>query len=556
MLFGMLKLSPWYSVKPGDSVWIRAKVVLVNGYYYLNSAEWVDETTVGTIVPVYPGKLGVVAATTITTAVQTALKERQSVFDASLAIREAFGGMDEADIIRLAGCGGSLPVVLNQLHAPTDMTMAEWAMKSARKLAVAFIRWAADKAGARPMAMKSIIRIGGNQMRQLVTRLPYALTEGEGSQAEAVRAVIRALSEPYPMNALISADVGVGKTVCYGLVAAASQQQGFKVAILIPNTVLVDQVVQELRNFFPAVPIAQVADGVSELPDWNRNPILVGTSKLFRMTEKMKWQPDLLVIDEPQKMDEAQRNRLRALHTNVIETTATPQPRSMAMLLHGGKQLIQVSKQHANKTISTKIYDRSHKLAMFARIKERVAMGDQAAIVYPRVAASSEADWKSVISAGAMWERLFPGQVAVLHGKMDEIEKTATLRRIKSDRIPIIITSSIIEVGVTIENLRILMVVNAERYGVFTLHQFRGRLARLGGEGEFLMYLPDEVEEETLERIQLLETTTNGFELAERDMSIRGYGDLADADGAQSGKTTTLFRSLSLMPADFTETTA
>lgn len=556
MLFGMLRFSPWARIAPGASFWIRATVATIKGYHYLNSAEWVDEETVGTISPVYHGKPGVVAAAVVTASAQTAISNRQHVLDAILAVREAFGGMEEAEIIRLAGCGGTLSSILNHVHEPMDMVTTTWAMKAIRKIAAAYIRWAAEKASVRPMSMKSIIRIGGNQMRQLVAGLPYAITTGEGGQADAVRAIIRMLGEPYPMDALLSADVGVGKTICYGLAAAGAQQLGFKVAILIPNTVLVDQVVQELRAFFPSVPVAHVADGANELPEWANNPILVGTSKLFKMTAKMKWLPDLLVIDETQKTDDAQRNKLRAPHTNVLETTATPLPRSMAMLLHGGKQLIQVSKQHAEKAITTRVIDGTHKGEMFARIKTRVARGDQVAIVYPRVAASSEDDTTSVIAAAAMWEKHFPGQVAVLHGQMDDAAKTSTLRRIKSERIPIIVTSSIIEVGVTIENLRFMMVVRAERYGVFTLHQFRGRLARLGGERECLLYLPDDVEEETLARVRLLESTTNGFELAELDMATRGFGDLADADGSQSGKTATLFRSLALMPADFAEATA
>lgn len=551
MLFGMLRFSPWKNIQSGDSFWIRAKVVLFNGYYYLNGAEWIDESVVGTIKPVYQGKAGILAAVVITESANLAIQNRQHLIDATLAIREAFGGMEESEILQLAGCQGSLNSILRHIHAPTEMAKSQWAMAACRKLAVAYVQWAAEKLGERQMNMRSIIRIGGDQMRRLVSSLPYKITEGEGGQANAVRSIIRHLAEPYPMDALLSADVGVGKTVCYGLIAAAAQQQGYKVAILIPNTVLVDQVVQELRSFFPTVSIAHVADGVNELPDWSSNPILIGTSKLFKMTAKMKWEPDLLVIDEQQKMDEAQRNRMRASHTNVLETTATPLPRSMAMLLHGGKNLIQVSKQHAEKSISTAIMGKSQKAEMFRKIRARVAQGDQVAIVYPRVEATSDEDTKSVIAAAAMWEKHFPGKVAVLHGKLEDSVKTSTLRRIKSEKIPIIITSSIIEVGITIENLRFLMVVHAERYGVFTLHQFRGRLARLGGEGEFLLYLPDDVEDETYERLESLEATTNGFTLAELDMATRGFGDLTDAEGTQSGKTRTLFRSLALMPEDF-----
>lgn len=550
MQFGMLRFSPWAKLEPGETVWVRAKVVQINGYHYLNNVEWVPAEMVGSVRPVYAGKTGVVSSAVVTEAAGTAAADPQHIHDASLAIREAFGGMEEKDILELAKCNLDLASVIAGVHAPTSTQQADHAMRSARRIAVAYIRWSATQASQRPMAMRSLIRISGNQMRQFVSGLPFKLTEGEGSQTAAVREIIRLLESPYPMDALLSADVGAGKTVVYGLVAAAVQSLGHRAAIIIPNTILVEQVVKELRAFFPDIPVCKVCEGADELPNWEENPLLVGTSKIFSLAARAKWVPDLLVFDEQQKTSEGQRNKLRAPHTNVLEATATPLPKSVALLMHGEKQLIQVRTQHANKRITTRIIDQSHKAEMFFRIKERVKEGTQVAIIYPRVEASSEADTKSVVAAGAMWEKHFPGRVAVLHGKMSEDEKVRVMRRVKEEGTAVIVASSIIEIGVTIENLRLIMVVHADRYGVFTLHQFRGRLARLGGEGECLLYLPEEVEEETLERIRLLETTSDGFELAEKDMHMRGFGDLAESEGAQSGKTPTLFRGIQLMPAD------
>lgn len=548
--FGIVRFSPWAGVFPGTEFWVRAKVVSANGYLYLNSVEWVDAAVVGTVKPVYAGRTGVLAAAVMTAAAAEAVADEQNIVDAALAIREAFGGMPEGEILALSKCRAPLADMLREIHAPTNPRWAEAALAAAKRIAVAYIRWSANKAGERPMAMKSIIRIGGSLMRSLVAKLPFPLTEGEGSQADAVREVIRLLAEPYPMDALLSADVGVGKTACYGLAAVAAAHLGHKVAVLIPNTVLVTQVVSELRAAFPDYPIAQVTEGVTELPDWSNNPILVGTTKLFKVAERIKWVPDLLVIDEQQKMDESQRNRLRAAHTNVLEATATPIPKATAMLFYGGKQLVQIRKQHAKKAISTNILTAEHRRDMYQRIKGRVASGEQVVIVYPRVSASAADDTKSVIAAQAMWERQFPGKVAMLHGQMSADEKVSTFERVRNGEVPILVTSSIIEVGVTIPNLRFLMVVHAERYGVFTLHQFRGRLARHGGEGECLLYLPEEVDEDSMERLRLLEQTTDGFELAELNMHARGCGDLADSEGPQSGKTATLFHALQLMPRD------
>lgn len=302
---------------------------------------------------------------------------------------------------------------------------------------------------------------------------------------------------------------------------------------------------------FPSVPFTVIADGANEIPCWEENPVLVGTTKLFGLTEKANWVADLLVIDEQQKMGESQRNRLRAPHTNVLETTATPLPRTMALLTHGDKQLIQITKQHAKKEIATQVLGIESKKEMFQKVKNRVAAGESVIIIYPRVEATNEKDTKSAVAAGEMWERLYPGQVAVLHGQMKDVDKIQIMRRIKTEKVKIIIASSIMEIGITVDDLRFLMVVHAERYGVFTLHQFRGRVARHGGKGECLLYLPEVVEAETIERLQLLECTNDGFELAELDMQIRGFGDLAEQDGSQSGKTTTLFRGVMLMPHDF-----
>lgn len=550
MIFGMLRFSPWANVQVGDQVWVRAKVVEFNGYHYLNSAEWIEPEMVGSVRPVYAGKQGQVSAAAVLKAVSEAVTSEQNIKDASLAIREAFGGMKESEILNRAGCQLPLAEMIRNLHCPTNMKMADLAMKCAKKIAVFHIRWAATEMTKRPMVMKSIIRINGNQMRQLVARLPYNLTDGEKSQISAIRDIMRLLDAPYPMDALLSADVGAGKTICYGLIAVAAQQMGHKVAILIPNSILVDQVVNELRCIFPEIPIFKICEGMNAIEDWSINPILIGTTKLFSVAGRAKWIPDLMVIDEQQKTAESQRNKLCGQHTNVLETTATPIPKSMALLTHGNKQLIQVRVQHADKRIITRIVDSSHKAEMFKRIKERVLKGDQVAIIYPRVTASSDEDTKSVVAAGAMWEKHFPGKVAVLHGKMKEEEKVAAMRRIKNGDTPVVIASSIIEIGITIENLRLIIVVHAERYGVFTLHQFRGRLARKGGEGECLLYLPQEVDEEVMDRIRLLEITNDGFDLAEMDMNARGFGDLSDHEGPQSGKTTTLFRGIHLMPCD------
>lgn len=553
MLFGMLRFSPWANLDQGDKVWVRAKVVEINGRTYLNNVELIPHGSVGAIVPVYAGKPGVISSELITSSIREAMADDQAIGDAALSIREAFGGMEEGEIMRLAGRHGSLHTLIATLHAPSSREAALWAIKTAKAIAVAYIRWAAEKSGERPLLMKSVIRIPTENIRRLLAGLPYQLTRGRGSQISAIKEIIDELAKPYPMDALLSADVGTGKTVCYGVVAAAAQELGHRVAILIPNTVLVNQVAKEIRSFFPGLTVVDLGEKTpeKEIP-WEKNPVIVGTTRIFGVADRARWRPDLLIVDEQQKTDENQRSRLRDTHTNFLEATATPIPRVMAQIAHGGKRLIQVSAQHAEKHIRTTIVQNDQKREMFGRISSRVKNGEQVVIIYPRVSAKDE-NAKSVIEASQVWERHFPGKVAFLHGKMRDDEKVAVMDEVTRGEKPILVSSSIIEIGVNIPDLRLVMVVHAERYGVFTLHQIRGRLARHGGEGECILYLPDEVNEESMERLRLLEKASDGFTLAELDMQARGFGNLAEADGAQTGKTKTLFTGIHLMPRDLEE---
>jgi ATP-dependent DNA helicase RecG len=404
----------------------------------------------------------------------------------------------------------------------------------------------------RQFSKESVIRISGNEIATMIRDLPFKPTAGELSQEAAVQRIVELLAEPYPMDILLTADVGVGKTLVYMLPAVAAQRLGRKVAVMIPNSILVAQVAAELRECFPATPVVAVGDAASARGiDLAANPILIGTTGLIAMAKARCWVPDLLVIDESQKTSREQRQALRGSHTNVIEATATALPRTLALVTHGGKQLIQVAKHHANKMIETRIVTPADRASIMASIRKVIAGGGQAAIIYPRVAGQADGDNLSVEEAGKKWEVLFPGQVAVLHGKMKDVDKAAVMAGVKAGDKALLCSSSIIEIGATIKNLKLLMVVAADRYGISTLHQMRGRLVRHGGEGFCFLYLAGDIEEETMERLKLMEKTNDGFRLAEMDMALRGFGDLGEDSEDQSGASYTLFRDLTLMPEDF-----
>lgn len=551
-VFGDVRYTPWKQIPVGDRTFVVCKPSLYNERIYLNGPELVPAEWAHRVMPVYAGKAGVLAAAVVAKAVGESIKDNAVVAETCFAIREAFSGMEEADILQLAGIKGNLALLLYGLHNPRSMQMAEWAMKSARKLAVAYVKHSAEQASHRPLRMLTMIRTSEEDVRALMARLPFSPTTGERSQEQAIVAIARLLAEPYAMDAILSADVGVGKTLCYMVPSVAAQAKGARVCILVPNTILAEQIAGEFRHCFPECPVALVTDATKGVAiDWEENPIIVATTRIFSVAKRAKWHPNLLVIDEQQKMSVEQREALCTEDTNVLEASATPLPQTLALLQYGGKDRIEVDKRHAQQTIHSYVVDQSHRQRMFAKLKETVEAGYQVAVIYPRVEGKSEDDVKSVITAGERFERLCPGQVIVLHGKLSTEAKLEAMQLAREGQKKIVVASSIIEIGITIENLRMLIVVEADRYGVSTLHQFRGRLARKGGEAWFFAYLPREVEEETLARVELLTRTTNGFELAELDMQQRGFGDLGRDGTATSGKARTLFRSIELMPEDF-----
>jgi ATP-dependent DNA helicase RecG len=310
-------------------------------------------------------------------------------------------------------------------------------------------------------------------------------------------------------------------------------------------------VVSEFRLLYPKTPIVQVGDGAKAKDIlWDENPILIGTTGIIGLAASVAWVPDFLVVDESQKTSRAQCDAMRAKHTNFLQTTATALPRTLALVMHGDMQLIQVSKQHADKKITTRVVNANDKNLLMQSVRDTVASGKRVALVYPKVAAQAN-DKLSVDQAGAMWEKVFPGKVAVLHGKMKDEEKARVMTAVKNGEFPVLVSSSIIEVGVTIKDLSLLVVVCAERYGCSTLHQFRGRLVRHGGEGTCFLYSPEEIDDETRERLALLEKTNDGFALSQMDLELRGFGDLGGDSEDQSGASFTIFRDLKLMPQDF-----
>lgn len=553
-VFGKLQFSPWRTVQNGERLVVHGMIKMFGGRLFM-TPERVPDFWVGRIRPVYKGVPGRVSAEAIETTVQQILRNPEHMIHAVAKMRREMGSRDPGEAIARTA--------LMALHAPRSPEDAEKALLLARKLSVHAILASQD--ALRVVNPDSQIVIVPRVVAELARALPFPLSE---SQREAVKSIVRELGETRPARHLLSGDVGSGKTAAYLLPAAAAHKSGAKVAIMMPNTLLAEQVFRDLRAWWPEIPAALVTAG--ETVSLKDNPMIVGTTAIISRARRANWVPDVLVLDEQQKLSREQRDALTGPHTNVIEATATCIPRTAALVAFGAMS-VSTLEPHVEKTIHSKVVDAKDKQAVFQKLREIVDQGGRIACIYP-LRSNPESDEgaedaemrKTVMGSVALWEKFYPGKVATLHGGMDDAAKAAALESVRDGRCPILISTTVIEVGITIPELRALMVVHAERYGVSTLHQMRGRVARNGGEGWFFMYLPDRPAPEAMQipeekekwkdindRLELLERESSGHKLAELDMNRRGFGDLASDANRQHGKSLGLFRGLVLRPEDF-----
>lgn len=529
----------WKDIRVGDTVHLYGGFKVWNSVMQMNNPEIVPREMIGRVVPSYRGhRYGTVE------------KSRHLTQEAADQITRAIG-LSQAEILRRSGVEDMNRVFVD-LHFPDCIETAEKAQKAIRMLAALQIVARAEQMRPQPVE-RAFIDLSSVDVDGIIAGLPHALTD---DQRLAVHEILADLQAAYPMSRLLSGDVGTGKTLTYLIPAYAAWLAGVNVAILTPNQLLVDQIAQEARSLFPGCDVAAITAETAKAKTSFFAPMLVGTTALLAAARKAGYLPDFLVVDEQHKLSRAQREGLCAPHTNILEATATAIPRTAALVTHGGMEVSVLKQSPVKKQIETRIVTREGRRELFAKLQSIIATGGQVAVVYPLVEGGVENDKRSVLSAAEMWQKHLPGKVGVIHGKMAAEEKHAQMSRMKLREFDVLVASTVIEIGVTVPALRAIVVVNSDRYGVSQLHQMRGRVARAGGDGYCFLYLPEEVSPDTMERLRLMEQFSDGFSLAERDLSLRGFGDLsADAD-VQTGKAVTVFEGVKLMPHDLGEVIA
>lgn len=469
-------------------------------------------------------------------------------------------GMEEAQALQLAGASEvhSFEQLLRNLHQPRAIEDGWMARALAQKLSAMAVQSGAIRRNLRQAHPKAPIGVDPNAIEWLARTQREQLSQ---EQREVASTVLRRLASPKPLNALLSGDVGTGKTLTFLLPAVAAHRAGAKVAIIAPTSILADQLADELGQRF-----GQYITGFQRVQAGGRiadqQAILVGTSGLANAGAREGFAPNLLICDEQHKFGAAVREKLIKPWTHVLDVSATPVPRSLASAMFGGKEILNLRKCPVQKKIHSEVGDRASRPRYAAMLKWAIETGQRAAVVYPLVQASrdelgglsqgAEGDEVASVTTGARaLEEAFPGRVVALHSKLSDSQIAEGIQAVKDGTKPLLVASVLIEIGINIPSMAVMIVRDADRFGASQLHQLRGRLVRTGGEGHFAMMVNDlaQLDPETHSRLEAVASTTDGFVLAEKDMASRGFGDL---DGtAQSGASDTVFRLVGLRPEDF-----
>jgi ATP-dependent DNA helicase RecG len=406
------------------------------------------------------------------------------------------------------------------------------------------------------------IHIDDDWIAQFELSLPYQLTD---AQRRAISEIRTDLASDVPMNRLLQGDVGSGKTIVAAISMGMASANGLQATLLAPTSILAEQHYNNLRRLFEGQPI-QIALLTAGTPAAERAAILsgladgsihiaVGTHALIQPDVKFATL-GLAIIDEQHRFGVEQRASLRDKggdnHPHLLVTTATPIPRTLALTLHANLDLTVIDEMPPGRTpVDTKVIQPKERERVFAFIRAQVESGRQAYIIYPLI---EESEKLSAKAATTEFKRLqntifTEFRIGLLHGRMKAAEKESVMENFYRGAIDILVSTSVIEVGIDNPNASVILVEGANRFGLAQLHQLRGRVGR-GEYQSYCLLMSDKSFITTDERLDALEKTTDGFELAQIDWQLRGAGDLLGT--RQSGFAR--FRFANLMDTRLVET--
>ncbi|NES66411.1 MAG: ATP-dependent DNA helicase RecG [Okeania sp. SIO2D1] len=376
----------------------------------------------------------------------------------------------------------------------------------------------------------------GKLIEQFYKLLPFALTN---AQKRVVNEILNDLQKPESMKRLVQGDVGAGKTVVAVVAMLAAIQAGYQAALMAPTEVLAEQHYKKLVAWFNllhlpvelltgSTKVAKRREIHSQL-ETGELPVLVGTHALIQEAVNFH-KLGLVVIDEQHRFGVQQRAKLqqKGESPHFLAMTATPIPRTLALTLHGDLDVSQIDElPPGRQPIQTTTLTGRQRKKAYDLIRREIVQGRQVYIVLPLVEESEKLDVKSAVEEHQkLAEKVFPEfQIGLLHGRMTSVEKDQAISEFRDNQTQILVSTTVVEVGVDVPNATVMLIENAERFGLSQLHQLRGRVGR-GVHKSYCLLMRGAGSTDAVERLQVLEQSQDGFFIAEMDMRLRGPGQV------------------------------
>ena len=435
----------------------------------------------------------------------------------------------------------SIQDALFKIHFPNEVSEAQEARKRLAfdEILMFIILMKERKLERQKLKKKYILHpIDKCWPEELINSLKFSLTTDQKNAVESLRNLAL---QSYPFAALLQGDVGSGKTLVALLLALEYLQRGLQVAFMAPTEILAQQHYQNFLDFlsiFPFLSIELVLGGdrdSEKLVKIDRikkatSLLIVGTHSLLQ--EKIEFSClGLVVIDEQHRFGVEQRERLRSKGKtpDILTMTATPIPRSLALVLYGDLENVQINeKPQGRLKIDTRLFSESEIDRLYKGVKKYVDMGQQAYIVYPLIEESGNVNWASLTSEFRELEKeVFKGyNISLLHSRLSAREKANTMRQFREGNIQIMVCTTVIEVGVDAPKSTVIMIRNADKFGISQLHQLRGRVGRGDKQSFCILVHSQKMTCEAEQRLKAMLESDDGFLLAQKDLEIRGTGEI------------------------------
>ena len=386
-------------------------------------------------------------------------------------------------------------------------------------------------------AKGAVIEITDSIRERVSSVLPFELT---GAQTRSLERIFADMQSDAPMNRLLQGDVGSGKTIVALQAMLAAMENGYQAALMVPTEILAEQHARNVKRILARTPYrVELLTGSLRAAEKRKLHgaiaagevhATIGTHALIQEAVQF-YKLGLIVIDEQHRFGVLQRAELRArgFNPDVLVMTATPIPRSLAMTVYGDLDVSVIDELPPGRTpIKTVVLGEDKRQAVYKGIERDVRAGRQVYVVYPLVEESEKMDLKD---ATRMYEhlrdRVFPHfSVGLVHGKMKPAEKDEVMRRFVSGETQILVATTVVEVGVDVPNASLMIIEHAERFGLSQLHQLRGRVGRGAEQSACVLMTSDKQTNIARERLGIMEETSDGFRIAEKDLELRGPGEV------------------------------